>query len=499
MGLGAVTLLIVAVAVIGWLAFLVRNTRVRHRAEVPPPNLTPYLTDDDLEVKRLDRVLLSALIAVAVIAIVMPIYYLNETSRQAAAVEHFEDIAVERGHEWFVEYKCGQCHGADGGGGGAAYVEGRSGLSTTWSAPAINDVLYRYTRDEARYWIVYGRAGTPMPAWGAEGGGPLNTQQIDELLAYLESIQIPQADVLAAVDGRVELELRTLAGADEAVAAAVTAQEAALAALEDVPARYDAIRDLPRRLENLLTDPESCTDQSAALVAQACDGTAEDRDRDGLSDIAEINLAGLVAQVVAEAPPSTARDTIAKLEFDPTLAFSTSSGATPIPDLDSAQLFVTDLGTIERDLRLTSQNLDRLLAAGQDGLAAVVAARDARRYAVDIPALAAAAFDGDAATAERAVGLYNAYCARCHTAGYSAGIAFRQEAGSGAMGPSLREGRSVVQFPDIEDHYDFVVSGSVNGAQYGVNGIGRGWMPGFGAMLTEEDIRLIVMYERTLP
>ena len=499
MGLGAVTLLIVAVAVIGWLAFLVRNTRVRRRADMPPPNLTPYLTDDDLEVKRLDRVLLSALVAVAVIAIVMPIYYLNENTRLADATVHYEDVAVERGHEWFIEYQCGNCHGGDGGGGGALFVEARSGISTRWAAPSINDVLFRYTKDEARYWIVYGRAGTPMPAWGAEGGGPLNTQQIDELLAYLESIQIPQSEVLAAVDDRVDRELTRLEGADAAVAAAVAAQQAAIAALEAVPAQFDAIRDLPQRLESLLSDPATCTERSAVLFGKSCDGAATDADRDGLSDATEINLPGLVAQIVAAAPPSTARDAIAKLEFDPSLAFSNSSGATPIPDLDSAQMLHTDLATIERDLRLTTGNLDRLLGAGQDGLAAVVAAEEGRRYAVDIPALADEAFGGDEATAERAVGLYNAYCARCHTAGYSAGIAFTQEAGSGALGPSLREGRSVVQFPDIEDHYDFVVSGSVNGVLFGVNGVGRGWMPGFGTMLSAEDIMLIVQYERTLP
>ena len=66
------------------------------------------------------------------------------------------------------------------------------------------------------------------------------------------------------------------------------------------------------------------------------------------------------------------------------------------------------------------------------------------------------------------------------------------------MGPSLREGRSVVQFPSIEDHYDFVVKGSTNGIRYGVNGVGRGWMPGFGAMLSSDDIMLIVEYERAL-
>jgi mono/diheme cytochrome c family protein len=405
----------------------------------------------------------------------MPIYYLDENNRQANATEFYEDVAVERGHEWFVEYRCGQCHGADGGGGGANYVEARSGISTSWAAPSINDVLFRYTKEEARYWIVYGRAGTPMPAWGAEGGGPLNTQQIDELIAYLESIQIPQTEVLAAVDSRVARELTRLEGADATVLTALSAQQAAIAALEAVPAQYDAIRDLPRRLESLLADPATCTARSAVLYSRSCDGTAADGDRDGLSDAAEINLTGLVAQIVAAAPASDPRRAIEKLEFDPTLAFTTASGATPIADLDSAQLLRTDLATIERDLRLTSGNLDRLLAAAQDGLASVVAAQEARRYAVDIPALADEVFGGDEAKAERAVGLFNAYCARCHTAGYSAGVAFTQEAGSGAMGPSLREGRSVVQFPDIEDHYDFVVG-------IGTDRTGQrrrpGWMPG---------------------
>ena len=498
MGIGAATLAIVAVAVIGWLTFLVRNTRVRHRRDVPPPNLTPYLTDDDLETKRLDRVLLSALVAVAVIAIVMPFYYLNETKRQTAATHGFEEIAIERGHEWFVEYQCGNCHGADAGGGGAPFVEARSGLDTTWAAPSLNDVLYRYTEPEVRYWLVYGRPGTPMPAWGAEGGGPLNTQQIDELLAYLESIQIPQSDVIAAVDVRVAREITRLGGADAAVAATVTAEQAAIAALQAVPAQYEAIRELPRRLESLLTDPETCTAHSAKLLTQSCSGDAEDRDRDGLSDATEINLAALVAQVLAGAPPSDARSAIEKLQFDPTTGYTTSSGATPIADLTEAQTLITDLGTIERDLRLTSQNLDVLVGSAQAGLAAVVSATEERRYAVDIPTLAAEAFDGNVTQAQRAVGLFNAYCARCHTAGYSAGIAFTQEAGSGAMGPSLREGRAVVQFPDIQDHYDFVVKGSVNGAAYGVNGVGRGWMPGFGAMLGSDDIMLIVKYERSL-
>ena len=278
----------------------------------------------------------------------------------------------------------------------------------------------------------------------------------------------------------------------------VTRQEAAIAALEAAPAQYDIVRAFPARLKQTLTAAATCTERSAALYSDPCSGTAVDTDRDGLSDSAEVELVNLVEEIVATAPASDPRLAISRLDFDPTRAFTTSSGPTPIPDLDEAAVLVTDLNTIDRDLRLTTENLDRLLTAAEDGLAAVVESQEARRYAVDIVAVANEAFAGDVGKAGRAIGLYNAYCARCHTAGYSAGVAFTREAGSGAMGPSLREGRAVVQFPDIEDHYDFVVAGSTNGIQYGVNGIGRGWMPGFGAMLTEEDIMLIVIYERSL-
>ncbi len=143
-------------------------------------------------------------------------------------------------------------------------------------------------------------------------------------------------------------------------------------------------------------------------------------------------------------------------------------------------------------------NNDTLLDASELALANLETALQEQRFTVDFDALADDAFDGDRATAERAYGLYSAFCARCHTAGWSAGFQAQLEPGSGALGPSLRDGRSIVQFPDAEDHYEFIVGGSENGQAYGVNGIGRGWMPGFGAVLSESDIRLIVEYERSL-
>ena len=132
-----------------------------------------------------------------------------------------------------------------------------------------------------------------------------------------------------------------------------------------------------------------------------------------------------------------------------------------------------------------------------EGLEFLEQSLDERAWDVDFDA-AASAMGVSVDEAERGAGLFNAYCARCHTGGYSAGPSFEQGAGSGAWGPSLRDGRADIQFPDIQDQIAFVMAGSDNAVKYGVNGIGTGRMPGFGAVLSATDIELIVKYERSL-
>ena len=46
------------------------------------------------------------------------------------------------------------------------------------------------------------------------------------------------------------------------------------------------------------------------------------------------------------------------------------------------------------------------------------------------------------------------------------------------------------------DHVEFIETGSENGKRYGQQGQGSGRMPGFGQLLTEEQIQAIVDYER---
>jgi mono/diheme cytochrome c family protein len=87
-------------------------------------------------------------------------------------------------------------------------------------------------------------------------------------------------------------------------------------------------------------------------------------------------------------------------------------------------------------------------------------------------------------------------CARCHTRGWSYGDPL--QSGGGAMGPNLTGGSTVRQFPNAADHVEFVATGSEDGQRYGQQGQGSGRMPGFGQLLTEEQIQAIVDYERGL-
>ncbi len=492
--MGEVVFGLAGIAVLVWLAILLNNSRTRVRREAEAPlNLQPYLTDDDLETKRVDRVLIAALISAAVLAIVVPLYYLTEADRQADAAEGFAERDIEEGEHWYSTFQCIDCHGAAGVGGGVAFVEPRSDLETLWSAPALNDIYYRYSEDEVRYWIVFGRAGSPMPAWGLEGGGAMTSQEVDQLLAYLKSIEIPQAEAFAATENQVNLALSALDNADETVAGLIEDQREVVGTIEAAPALYEQARTIPDEFEGLLTEAGTCTDETAALFERPCEREGVDADQDGVSDAAEVMLTTLLRR---------SADLLSNeelgLALDPQNAFSTDRRGEPVADLRAVDRVQTDLNTAMLNLRVTAEAVDQFRARAEGGLAFLEDAAAARRYAIDFQDLADQAFAGNVEEARRAAGLYNAYCARCHTAGYSAGVAYTQEAGSGAFGPSLRDGRSIVQFPDPEDHLDFIINGSENAKAYGINGIGRGWMPGFGFILSEADLRLIIEFERWL-
>ncbi|MEY2591597.1 MAG: hypothetical protein QOJ67_3581, partial [Acidimicrobiaceae bacterium] len=112
----------------------------------------------------------------------------------------FNDRFVEQGKEMFQAtgenlhaLNCAGCHGPEGVGGVKDYnltLPDGSIKVVNWRAPALNTVLLRYSRQEVEFILTYGRPFSPMPAWGVVGGGPLNDQQIQNLIDYLETIQL---------------------------------------------------------------------------------------------------------------------------------------------------------------------------------------------------------------------------------------------------------------------------------------------------------------------
>ena len=194
---GAVIVAIILIGFVIYVAVNIRTGSAEAGSEIElAPNRKPYLDDEALETSKLDRTLRWALIALVVVGVGLPLYWLNEPSRQSGAVEGFQSKFVSRGEEIYTEgSQCENCHGPDGTGGQAPFTitdaENKFVAQVNWRAPALNTVLLRYSRDEVTFVINYGRPFSPMPGWGASvNKGPLNEQQISNVVDYLESIQL---------------------------------------------------------------------------------------------------------------------------------------------------------------------------------------------------------------------------------------------------------------------------------------------------------------------
>ena len=432
------------------------------------PNLSKYRTDDDLETKTLDRTLTVAVLLASILTIMIPLYYLGEQERQEGFVEEFDEVSVERGEHLYEEFGCGNCHGADGSGGAASYVEKRSGINVTWTAPAINNVFYRYDDEEVRYWLIYGRANSPMPAWGLEGGGPMNDGQLDDLIEYMHHFQITQESELRTIEMNINSSLSRIETSELLVENEIARQKELIQSVEEAPSKLPIVE-------------KAVQDVSAFLSKEG----GIDTDEDGLSDSTETELSTYSASISDALGTSI-------LNLDP-------DNEQSIPgrkDLSVAKGYLSQLESELINIRIVSEGYDKFINEAETGLAFLEKALEEKLWEVSFDEIANSTFDGDLEKAIRAVGLFNAYCARCHTAGYSAGVAYTKEIASGGLGPALRAGRANIQFKQREDLIDFIVKGSVNGKAYGVNGVGGGKMPGFGAVLPESDIALIIDYLR---
>jgi mono/diheme cytochrome c family protein len=500
-------------------------------------------------------------------------------------------------------------------------------VTVSWAAPSLNDVFFRFDEDEVNYWVTFGRGNTPMPPWGLPGGGPLNEEQVVDVVNYLKTIQVSQAENLVDVEPGINNALTALADAEVTVEAAILKQEqvvaqinaapadvaivvplaesarsvlddavdgldtdadgvsdsaetelsaisqqavdsfqimdpvtldpavpdaelaaealaalqaaaetdpivitsinaieealeqgavdpdvglspAALTALEETRAAAEAAGiDVPATVEDL-ADAQSLVaaleeaaaaaepvEAAAGLVTEATEAVEDgsDADGDGLSSGAE----EVVGTQVAAAITATTPPQVTLITLDPTNPASVGG----VPDAVTASQFVGNLESLVTTLSVTANNQKALLATEEEGLAFLRESLELEAYAIDFDGVAEA-MGSSVEEAQRAVGIFNSTCARCHTAGYSAGVPYTQEAGSGGFGPALWDGRPVVQFGEADENpaddllIQFLIRGSEAETPYGLNGFGSGRMPAFGPSLSVEDIELLARYLR---
>ena len=447
---------LLSLVIVGALAYFAAvGFRGSGKNEETPANLTKYKSDDELETKHLDKSLSWAVLIASLLTIMIPLYYLGEDSRQQSFVEEFEDVSVERGHHLYEEFGCGNCHGVDGGGGAASYVEKRSGVKVTWAAPAINNVFYRYDDSEVKYWLIYGRANSPMPAWGLEGGGPMNDGQLEDLIDYLHSFQVEQSFELGTIETSINSSLLRLENSALQVENEIINQKILIEEIKAGPAKLPVLQEAVEKITALLEKDSGI-----------------DSDEDGLYDSVEIEISeysATIADIVG----------LSILNLNPEEEESTPSRK----DASVAKGYLSQLNSQLINTGILVEGQEKFLNEALDGLEFLETALEQRLWEVSFEEIAESTFGGNIDEAKRAVGLFNAYCARCHTAGYSAGVAYTKKIGSGGLGPALRGGRANIQFKNRGDLIDFIINGSVNGKGYGVNGVGGGKMPGFGACL----------------
>jgi mono/diheme cytochrome c family protein len=343
---------LLAIMVVGWIVYAALNAGAARRelgSEIElAANRKPYLGDEELEGRRLELLQFFSVIMLVIIVIGLPLYWILEPSRMAGATDGQQKRFVNWGAGLFAPtgdnpnaFNCAGCHGGMKAAGGTApftITDGRSGeaQAVEWYAPALDTVFYRFDEEEVRFIIVYGRPFSPMSPWGLDGGGPLNDQQVDTLLAYIASIQIEREDCGEGED-----------------------------------------------------DPRLCESGHLPTDVQA--------------DIDE-----LARRAVEDGEYASYGEALFNLEL--------SSGA------------------------------------------------------------------------------YS--CARCHTPGWSWGDP--GVPGQGALGWNLTDGAVSTHFPNETEMIEFIKNGSELGARYGTQGQGSGRMPGFGAMLTDDQIEAIVDYVRSL-
>jgi mono/diheme cytochrome c family protein len=195
------TVLILAVVSAIFLLFaliiVISSAREKARRAGPaaPPSRRPGPTDEALEGRLLENYQIAGVALTVFLAVLLPFLYLREPTRQEAAAAKELQESVRLGKATFEEF-CAQCHGPEAEGDVVKrYVTPgvENAKPTDVQAPNLREIHARHPDEDVATvaWtaIQKGRPPTPMPTWGVRYGGPMNDQQITDLVNYLLSIQ----------------------------------------------------------------------------------------------------------------------------------------------------------------------------------------------------------------------------------------------------------------------------------------------------------------------
>jgi mono/diheme cytochrome c family protein len=188
-----------------------------------PPALRPADIDAVLESSRLTKIHGWGLALTLFFAFFMPAYWVQEPQNRRNNEAEMAEESLERGERYYAlatdqqtgeanpdGKECARCHGVNGEGGTNEFLNPDTGVRSIVQVPELKTVFARYeepppgftdARTYIREVIERGRPGTDMPTWGAEYGGPLTEQELDDIVNWLESInEDPQVDADATGD-----------------------------------------------------------------------------------------------------------------------------------------------------------------------------------------------------------------------------------------------------------------------------------------------------------
>ena len=515
----AIGLTVATVVLLGFLAAWIRNilaSREELGSEIElAPNRKEYLSDEELEGPKLDLSLSFALVMLAFLALALPFYWIAEPGRQEGAVAAYTRSFESRGSDTYVEGgQCVNCHAGGGVGGGADFVlqdaDGQFLANATWQAPALDNVLLRYSEDEVRYILNFGRPGSPMAAWGTPGGGPLTTQQVQNIIVYLRTLQKPSLDpidIAAAGDpdeARDDESLVALAEADEVTASIVA------------------------EVERSIADGEFATVGEAVFNLGLNSGFGA-----GASSCGRCHTAGwslgldVVPDLLDEGRAGCGGGNPSGI------GFNLCNGATKdrfpddtwlLPDGSWYEVADFDATTQPRDVVGNPRDYDGTYLLAMDG--SEVALDDGgapvdgsgNRYLILGPGSGGdEARSGDLAQCDYVSQLWDSDSAGTYP--IAAETVFETDENGNFIDPEpltpddldgevltlddgrLASGCTIVEMPPrtSRDHYNFIFTGADAGRGYGRGGLsGAGMMPGFGRVLPPQYIQAVVEYERGL-